>query len=737
MVVATGQHGFRKVVEALALALSLVFVSQPAPGQGPRDKEGLFITVPSVITDAAVSQIKNKLVEEMKGRNERSHDFTLVLDFNQDGLPAASSNFGSCRDLAKYIRDLRLGRVNAGYPSIHTVAFVHNEVAKHTVLPVLACGDLVMSGDIDSNRRPKARIGDVLRDQEEILSEEDWRKSYEIVAQSYSKGLVFRMIDRNLVVRKVKTKDGIRYLSDTEIQKLRDAGEPLAVSAEIPPGLEAGNTMLDAQRALEYGLCRAIYNTREELARALKLPRSSLSRGRSLGQVRVVWRIEVRGYLNQGKIESLLRRIDDALKNNATEIILQLDCDGGDTVDADSAARKLRELPVRTIAYVPPGRSLDAALFLALGCNEIVCSKSAILGDFNNLEDKSEEAIRPKREMLVKRAQEQGYPPILFEALLQPQLVLYRVQSRADPGDYRLISEAELKQDQKQDRPRWIASGRIDHPGATFLKLDASLAREFGVVSYNDVETPDVLFQHYGIDGSKVRVARDDWLDDVARFFTNPIVKIILIMLGTIGLILEMKMPGVTFPGIMAAICFVLFFWAHSFEGQFFLLAVLLFLLGLVLIGIEIFVLPGFGITGVSGILLVVGSLALVTLQRMPSSTQDWLDLGGTLATFGAALAGAVVAAFMLAWYLPNIPYANRLVLKPPGEEPEETTEDRNLPPALLGAIGAAETPLRPAGIARFGDDFYDVVAEGDFINPGTRVQVIEVEGNRIVVKEI
>jgi membrane-bound serine protease (ClpP class) len=100
------------------------------------------------------------------------------------------------------------------------------------------------------------------------------------------------------------------------------------------------------------------------------------------------------------------------------------------------------------------------------------------------------------------------------------------------------------------------------------------------------------------------------------------------------------------------------------------------------------------------------------------------------------------VAAFVLARYLPHIPFANRLMLKPhdeAGEGAEEapaTAVQADLS-GLLGAIGVAATPLRPAGKTQFGDDFVDVVAEGSYVPPGSRVQVIEIEGYRIVVKEV
>jgi membrane-bound serine protease (ClpP class) len=202
-------------------------------------------------------------------------------------------------------------------------------------------------------------------------------------------------------------------------------------------------------------------------------------------------------------------------------------------------------------------------------------------------------------------------------------------------------------------------------------------------------------------------------------------------------------MPGVGFPAVVSAICFVLYFWANSrMNGNFTVLAWLLFALGLILIGLEVFVVPGFGVTGISGIVLVVVSLGLATLIKKPETSQEWLDFGGTLSTLALALVGAVVGAMILGWYLPHIPYANRLVLAPLGEEEMGLTgeEEAVAQPTLadlLGAIGVAATPLRPAGKARIGEEFVDVVAEGSYVPEGTRVQVVEIEGNRVVVKEV
>src|SRR5205807_3517487 len=161
-----------------------------------------------------------------------------------------------------------------------------------------------------------------------------------------------------------------------------------------------------------------------------------------------------------------------------------------------------------------------------------------------------------------------------------------------------------------------------------------------------------------------------DWLEGLAAFLGDPVVAMFLVIVGVTCLILELKMPGVGVPGVIAALCFVLFFWSQSWmNGQVTLLAVLLFLLGLALLGVEIFLIPGFGFTGISGVVLVLGGLGLATVERLPQTGQEWVGFSQTLMTFGGGFIVAAVAAFTAARYLPNIPYANRLVLTPPGEK--------------------------------------------------------------------
>jgi membrane-bound ClpP family serine protease len=239
-----------------------------------------------------------------------------------------------------------------------------------------------------------------------------------------------------------------------------------------------------------------------------------------------------------------------------------------------------------------------------------------------------------------------------------------------------------------------------------------------------------------------VREAAPAWLDRFSAFLRLPAVTVLLVVIGFTGLILELKVPGATIPGIIAALCFIMVFWAHThFSGQVAVLAGLLFILGLVLVMMEEFVLPGFGVAGVVGIVLMLASLGLVTFNEVPDTWQGVQSLAARMGQYLLALVVAMFGAFTIARYLPRIPGANRLMLMPPGEKTGEA-EPSALPGAalaasLLGAVGTSVTVLRPAGTVLFGDQYIDVVTEGGFIPAGARVQVIEVEGVRIVVKEV
>jgi len=472
--------------------------------------------------------------------------------------------------------------------------------------------------------------------------------------------------------------------------------------------------------------------------------------------------IELKGKVDSAFKETIMRRIRKAIADGANTIVFHFkDCGGGDTIVARAMADEIRGLkdnegkfPIQTIAFVPNGAP-DTATFLAFGCSDIVMAKVegeyATIGDFSRVVNPQFEgrrrasAVTPldpesTRKSLRDLAELNRIPPVLVDGMFLPDLEIFRARTiRGGTVERRIMTAQELEADRNSKDPQWQAEEQIKHKGK-LLTLNYDAARKYGIVRHV-VDRPDDLdqvYSKYGLTG-KVKKARSDALDAFAEFLRHPIVSVLLVMIGLFCIVLEIKIPGATAPGVIAALCFVLFFWAYWFNSEIIILAILLFLLGLVLIGIEVFVLPGFGFVGVSGIMLMVVGLGLATIEKMPQSGAEWLDFGKTLTQFGIGLVVAGIGALIMARYLPNIPIANRMMLAPPTDKPEgeAALPGMQQAAALLGAVGTAATMLRPAGMAKFGEQFVDVVTEGGFVPAGARVQVVEVEGNRIVVKEV
>jgi membrane-bound ClpP family serine protease len=736
-------HMLKALLASLSLLLLPALVA-PAARAGEPLAEGIFISVPNPITSDVFYRVMGTTERYLKRVKEAGMhpDVKIIYDFNPTNESASTRDFGPCRDLAKFI-----GRQQG----VRTIAFVHKEATAHTVLPILACNEIVMSSE--------ARLGNVRRyDDPHEAVEPDVEAAYDAVAKNRRcPAIVLKMLHRDMVILKA-TKvgaGGVWYidkgrLAEAEREGYRPNPDPVL-------GTGPASTLYTQQQAQQFGLAALMSKeNRQEVAEAYGLGPASLREDPLMGRSPVAWRIDVSGPVTPALKETLQRQVGRAIgdKSHAANlIILQLvDCGGGDIKTANELARWLRDLkddkgeyPVMTVAYIPKSAP-DTAAFLALGCTEIVMNKDATFGDFSDIITQKKggavvnvdpDQYKATRETLEDLAKKQGYPVLLVRGLMDRKLEIWHAVNRTTKEEAFLTRE-ELDRDPE----KWVNEQLIKpgDPNGEAKPLSADKARQWRIASHT-VDGLNEMYAVYGVNPAQVRTASYDWLDAFAEFLRRTEVRIILVMVGIVCLLLELKMPGVGIPGVIAAVCFILFFWAHAQTEGLVLLGVLLFVLGLILLGLEIFVLPGFGVAGISGIILIVFSLALVALEKRPQTSAEWLALLKIMAQFGVALSVAVVLAVMLVSYLPNIPYLNKLILKPKADT-EAVGEDvpdsvRPETAALLGALGVAATPLRPAGKVKFGDDYIDVVAEGSYVEAGARVQVVEIEGNRVVVKEV
>jgi membrane-bound ClpP family serine protease len=187
-------------------------------------------------------------------------------------------------------------------------------------------------------------------------------------------------------------------------------------------------------------------------------------------------------------------------------------------------------------------------------------------------------------------------------------------------------------------------------------------------------------------------------------------------------------------------VCFLLFFWSRYLGGTAGWLEGMLFLAGIAFLLMEIFVLPGFGVFGLGGGALVLISLILASQTFvLPHNAYQFAQLQRSLLVLAGAAVGIVAVAVSLRRWLPHTPFFSQMFLPPPNDEEAEVIKRREslvgFDDSLVGRRGVTTTQLTPSGKARFGDEFIDVIADGELIEPGTEIVVVEVHGYRVVVE--
>ncbi|HEY8415778.1 MAG TPA: NfeD family protein, partial [Thermaerobacter sp.] len=339
---------------------------------------------------------------------------------------------------------------------------------------------------------------------------------------------------------------------------------------------------------------------------------------------------------------------------------------------------------VRVVGWVPD-RALSAGALIAIATQDLYMAPGATLGaaEPRPADEKTVSFVRAEFEVV---ARSRGRDPRVAAAMV----------------------------DKNVEIPNLVEKGEI-------LTLTADRARDIGFIEGLAADRQAVL-QAAGLAGASVSELAPTPAERVARFVTDPVVAPLLLSLGMAGLIAEFYVPGFGFPGIVGILSLILFFGGHLLAGVAGWEVALLFLAGLLLLGVELLA-PGFGVFGVAGLVAVGAAIVLVT--------GDWRT--GLQSLLIGLLVTAVVIA-VLARYAGRRGLWRRLALpaRLAGEEGFRATGTR---PELVGRAGRALTPLRPAGAAEISGERVDVVTEGEFIAPGDPVVVVRVEGLRVVVR--
>jgi membrane-bound serine protease (ClpP class) len=467
--------------------------------------------------------------------------------------------------------------------------------------------------------------------------------------------------------------------------------------------------------------------------------------------------ITCKGLIDDGLYKSIRRRTELALSQGTNYIIYEIQTYGGLLESADDIAKYLI-LDVgkraRTVAYITT-EAISAGALISVSCQDIIMRESTTIGDCapitvgTKLEGvEREKAESFTRAAFMRAAEANGYPALLLKAMVTMQTEVYRVKNlRTD--NYEFFETEQIPADANEYD---IENKELIVSDDELLTLTASRALEYGIARAQVEDLQGVLQFLQGRDGvtfvDEPIILETNWSEEMVRWLNSPAVMAVLVMLALLGVYIEFSTPGFGLPGLAALLCFAIIIGSKYLVGLANWVEIALFVVGVLLLMIEIFVLPGFGIAGTLGIACMLAGVFGMLIKNppdrlpWPETSFDWrIFLNGVLGlSFG--FIGFAILAWILARYLPKMQFLSGLILTPgpasgPGGASISITAspESGRPNVNVGDVGEVISILRPTGKAKFGDAIVDVVATAEFLGRGTKVEIIEIHGNRVVVK--
>jgi membrane-bound serine protease (ClpP class) len=257
------------------------------------------------------------------------------------------------------------------------------------------------------------------------------------------------------------------------------------------------------------------------------------------------------------------------------------------------------------------------------------------------------------------------------------------------------------------------------------LTLNAEQAIKLNFVDGNASSIEEVL-NFLNLKDTKIVYIYPNWAENISRFVTNPIVSSLLLSLGFLGLIIEFWTLGWGIAGSIGIISLSLFFGGHVIAGLAGLETIILFAIGILLLLAEIFLIPGFGLAGIGGIAAILTSIFL-TFGNIVQATYSIL----------IALGVSIIGLLLLIKYIPSTRTWRKFVLSTEQKKELGYTVGTKDLKRLNGKEGIAITPLRPSGIVEINGKKLNALTMGEYVDSNTKIKIISVEGNKIVVEAV
>lgn len=393
----------------------------------------------------------------------------------------------------------------------------------------------------------------------------------------------------------------------------------------------------------------------------------------------------------------------EAEKTESDIVIIEMDTYGGVLTDAKEIVDKIMQFKKPVWVFINSDAASAGAL-ISIACDSIYMAPGASIGAATVVDAQGQKAPDKyqsyMRSIMRSTAEEKGRNPKIAEGMVDEDLVIEGVKEEGE-----------------------------------IITFSTSEAIQYGFCEAK-VESVSEILERNGIKNYTIHKFELGFTEKIIRIVLNPFISSILILVIIGGIYFEMQTPGVGFAGLAALIALIFYLVPYYLNGLAANWEIIAFFVGIALIAVEIFVLPGFGVAGISGIVVTVGSLFLIMLNNnafdfefVPQSEILYAlaaAMGGTLGGLILLLAGGSM--------LPDARFFKRIALthtqnRMDGYVSLQYTE------SLVGRKGTAETVLRPSGKVLIDGKLYDASTRGDYIQKGQAVEVVSEEGSSLKVK--
>jgi membrane-bound serine protease (ClpP class) len=451
-----------------------------------------------------------------------------------------------------------------------------------------------------------------------------------------------------------------------------------------------------------------------------------------------VYIIPVSGTVEPGMAAYVKRALEEIQDETDAVFIFKLDTFGGRVDAALDIVDYISNIPKgKTIAFVEK-RAISAGALIALSSNLLFMKENTLIGDCAPIiqtqegqkmaGEKIQTVLRARFRALAKK---NNYPVVLAESMVTIDMEVYSVVMEGQKTYMDKIAFDDLTEDEKKKisaKKTIVAKGEL-------LTMDDAEAFDLGFSQKSVTDIKEVL-SFLGYESMDIITIEESWSESLVRRL-QPILPI-LMLIGIGAIYTEIKAPGFGLPGMIGILCLGLVFFNQYLVGLADYTELLLLLIGVLLLGVEVFVLPGFGVAGISGLLFIAAGLVL-SFQGfvVPDPSFPWegkLLMKNLAHVLGSFMLAFFISLFLIRFVLPqfskivNGPYLDATLER----SHVDVTTALGLEP---GDTGLAHTFLRPAGKVMINDKKIDAITRGDFIEQGTMIVIDKIDQNRVIVK--